>query len=325
LTSYGRPEEILTDNSGQYVTWRGKSAFSRELDKRGIKQVVAAPRRPQTLGKIERFWGTLWRECVESAAFIDLGDAQRRIGHYNFQRPHQGIDDVVPADRFFGVASEVKKTLQARVAANALELAGNGVLRKPFYLTGQMAGQPFSAHAEGERKILIGAGGTRQVVELVAPVATAMPSTGAATIWQPHKSRPTRLRGRAVPRVPPRPRPGSSAPQSRPANALPSRTRSAAWSVSYASSKGCLLKRNLATKTRRPCNVRCYVVRSWRMTIFGLRGGEFPYRFTDTKRQRLGEGHKCAQARNRLVALVSKTATSQVAACSFLWRRPSAS
>ncbi len=50
LTAYGAPEEILTDNGSQYVTWRGKSAFSRELEKRGIKQIVAAPRRPQTLG-----------------------------------------------------------------------------------------------------------------------------------------------------------------------------------------------------------------------------------------------------------------------------------
>src|SRR5207302_3684083 len=87
IASYGTPEEILTDNGSQYVTWRGKSAFSKELDKRGIRQVVAKPRRPQTLGKIERFWGTLWRECLESAVFIDLGDAQRRIGlfmdHYN--------------------------------------------------------------------------------------------------------------------------------------------------------------------------------------------------------------------------------------------------
>src|SRR4029077_896446 len=67
LTSHGAPQEILTDNGSQYVTWRGKSVFSKELEKRGIKQVVAAPRRPQTLGKIERFWGTLWRECVETA------------------------------------------------------------------------------------------------------------------------------------------------------------------------------------------------------------------------------------------------------------------
>src|SRR5260370_1634635 len=61
LAAYGVPEEILTDNGSQYVTWRGKSAFSKELDKRGIRHIVAAPRRPQTLGKIERFWGTLWR------------------------------------------------------------------------------------------------------------------------------------------------------------------------------------------------------------------------------------------------------------------------
>ena len=60
---------------------RGKSQFTRELEKRGIKQIVATPRRPQTLGKIERFWGTLWRECVESRGVrIDLGDAQKRIG-----------------------------------------------------------------------------------------------------------------------------------------------------------------------------------------------------------------------------------------------------
>jgi hypothetical protein len=125
------------------------------------------------LGKIERFWGTLWRECIESAVFVDLGDAQRRIGlfidHYNFQRPHQGIDGLVPADRFFGAASEVKRTLAARVSANALELARHGVPKTPFYLTGQVGGQPFSVHAEGERVILTRAEGERQEIDLVPP------------------------------------------------------------------------------------------------------------------------------------------------------------
>jgi transposase InsO family protein len=186
LASYGAPEEILTDNGTQYVTWRGKSMFTRELQKRGIKQVVAAPRRPQTLGKIERFWGSLWRECVETAIFQDLGDAQQRIGlfidHYNFQRPHQGIDGLVPADRFFGAVSEVRRTLQARVAVNALELARNGQPKAPFYLTGQVGGQPFSMHAEGERMILTRAAGQRQEIDLTAPaappsLATETPST----------------------------------------------------------------------------------------------------------------------------------------------------
>jgi transposase InsO family protein len=173
ITSYGSPEEILTDNGSQYVTWRGKSVFTKELEKRGIKQVVAKPRRPQTLGKIERFWGTLWRECIESAVFIDLGDAQKRIGlfidHYNFQRCHQGIDGSTPADRFFGAASDVKRTLQARVAANALDLARSGVPKTPFYLTGQVGGKPFSVHAEGERMILTRTEGDRQEIDLVAP------------------------------------------------------------------------------------------------------------------------------------------------------------
>jgi transposase InsO family protein len=182
LTAYGVPEEILTDNGSQYVTWRGKSAFAKELDKRGVKQIVATPRRPQTLGKIERFWGTLWRECIESAVFVDLGDARQRIGlfidHYNFQRPHQGIEGLVPADRFFGAAAEVRRTLEARVQANALELARHGLPKTPFYLTGQAGGQPFSVHAEGERVILTRGEG-RQEIDLVAPAASgdAAPSS----------------------------------------------------------------------------------------------------------------------------------------------------
>jgi transposase InsO family protein len=184
LASYGAPGEILTDNGSQYVTWRGKSAFSRELEKRGIRQVVASPRHPQTLGKIERFWGTLWRECVEAAVFVDLGDAQRRIGlfidHYNFQRPHRGVDGLVPADRFFGAAPEVLQTLKARVAANALDLARQGVPKAPFYLTGQVGGKPFSVHAEGERVILTGVGGTRQEIELAPPEPRQAPDHPSA-------------------------------------------------------------------------------------------------------------------------------------------------
>jgi hypothetical protein len=177
LAAYGVPAEILTDNGSQYITWRGKSQFSRELEKRGIKQIVARPRRPQTLGKIERFWGSLWRECVETSVFLDLADARQRIGlyidHYNLQRPHQGIDGMVPADRFFSAAPEVLKTLKERVAANALELARHGVPKKPFYLTGQLDGKPFSVHREGDRVILRQAGHPREEIELVDPAQEA--------------------------------------------------------------------------------------------------------------------------------------------------------
>jgi transposase InsO family protein len=179
IAGYGVPAEILTDNGTQYVTWRGKSQFTRELEKLGIRQIVAKPKRPQTLGKIERFWGTLWRECVESAVFLDLDDARRRIGlfvdHYNFQRVHSGVGGLVPADRFFRAAPEVLSTLKERVAANSLELARRGVPKQPFYLTGQVQGQPFSVHQEGDRVVLQQAGQAREEIELVAAPREELP------------------------------------------------------------------------------------------------------------------------------------------------------
>jgi transposase InsO family protein len=180
IASYGTPEEVLTDNGTQYVTWRGKSAFAKECEKRGVRQIVASPHRPQTLGKIERFWGTLWRECVESAVFLDLGEARQRIGlfidHYNFQRPHQGLEGLTPADRFFSAAEEVKRTLAARVEANALTLAREGVPKQPFYLTGQAGGQPFSVHAEGERVILTNPGGRQEIDRLPPRTGESLPA-----------------------------------------------------------------------------------------------------------------------------------------------------
>jgi transposase InsO family protein len=170
IANYGPPEEVLTDNGPQYHSWRGKSAFSKLLVRRGIRHVVSRPRHPQTLGKTERFWGTLWRECVQEAVFVGLDDARRRVAHfidhYNFQRPHQGIEGLVPADRYFSAASEVRKTLEERVARNALDLARHGEPRKNFYLTGRVGGEGISLHGEGGRVILTKEGGGREEVDL---------------------------------------------------------------------------------------------------------------------------------------------------------------
>lgn len=191
IGNFGAPLEVLTDNGTQYKTWRGVSEFTQLLTRRGIRHVVASPRRPQTLGKAERFWGTLWRELLEKAIFQGLDDARRRIGlfidHYNFQRPHQGIGGAVPADRYFEAAAEVKATLLARVASNAEELARNGVPRKPFYLTGRVGDRDISLHAEGEKVVLV-EGGQREEVDLGAPgrraeteAAPALPEPVAVT------------------------------------------------------------------------------------------------------------------------------------------------
>jgi transposase InsO family protein len=173
IANFGAPVEVLTDNGAQYHTWRGKSAFARLCERRGIRQIVASPRRPQTLGKIERFWGTLWRELVEGAIFRDLEEARTRITHflgfYNFQRTHQGIDGLVPADRYFEAAPEVRQALEKRVSDNARELALHGEPRKGVYLTGRVGGEPISLHTEGTKVVLTGEQGVREEVDLSAP------------------------------------------------------------------------------------------------------------------------------------------------------------
>ena len=70
------------------------------------------------------------------------------------------------------------RSLLRRGAGGAADAAGAGggqrpgagaaraCRSEPFYLTGQVGGQPFSVHAEGERVILTGPAGTRQEVDL---------------------------------------------------------------------------------------------------------------------------------------------------------------
>ena len=183
IRNYSAPEETLTDNGAQYITWRGKSGFTKLLERRGIQHIVARPRHPQTLGKTERFWGSLWRECLEGAAFRGLQDARTRVGLYidfcNFLRPHQGIKDLVPADRYFEAAPQVRATLQARVEQNALDLARHGVPRKSVYLAGRVGDQSFALHGEGERVILTRDGGKSEEVDLQAPGRRAEPGQEA--------------------------------------------------------------------------------------------------------------------------------------------------
>lgn len=101
IASYGVPREVLTDNGRQYTAWRGTTDFESELRRQGIAHLKSRPQHPQTLGKVERFWKTLWDEFLSRTVFADFEDCQRRLSlfihGYNFQRPHQGIEGLVPS------------------------------------------------------------------------------------------------------------------------------------------------------------------------------------------------------------------------------------
>jgi transposase InsO family protein len=169
LGAYGAPTEVLTDNGRQYTVWRGRTEFEEHLERLGIKHIRSRPQHPQTLGKVERFWKTLWDEFLGRTVFAHVVDAQRRlehyISHYNFQRPHQALDGLVPADRFFKAAAHVRAEIERAIAKNELRLAFDQPTRKPFYVVGQLGDQHLSI-AAGATGLEVHVGGKSETIPL---------------------------------------------------------------------------------------------------------------------------------------------------------------
>jgi transposase InsO family protein len=108
LRRHGIPDQILTDNgkvfTGRFGLGSGEVLFDRICRENGIKHLLTAPRSPTTTGKVERFHQTLRRDFLTGKVFPDLAAAQAAIDgwveEYNHDRPHQGIGDVPPFERF---------------------------------------------------------------------------------------------------------------------------------------------------------------------------------------------------------------------------------
>ena len=158
IARFGKPKEVLTDQGRQYFAWRGKSAFQKLLDKEGIAHVVSRTHHPETLGKCERLWKSVGEEFWDRAKPQDLDDARRRLGHwiahYNFFRPHQGIDGMLPADRFFGAESTLRTALEKELSDAEIRLALDEAPRKPVYLAGQIGDQRIALHGERGRLVI---------------------------------------------------------------------------------------------------------------------------------------------------------------------------
>jgi hypothetical protein len=173
IGQWGAPREILSDNGRQFVAWRGETRFQRVLKQQGIQHVRSAPHHPMTLGKIERFWQTLWREYLSEAVFASYADACRRLDHwiqyYNHQRPHQGIDGACPADRFYGLAKDVEEAVRQGCDENALRLALGQETQPPLYLLGQLGGTDVRVVRRGEDIEVKVGDAVREVIRLGAP------------------------------------------------------------------------------------------------------------------------------------------------------------
>jgi len=96
IACYGKPKTVMTDHGSQYYTNKGESQentqFRIVLNALGIKHYVVRVNRPQTNGKVERFFLTYKTEFA-TQSFTTVKDYMR---HYNEERPHMSLNYKTP-------------------------------------------------------------------------------------------------------------------------------------------------------------------------------------------------------------------------------------
>lgn len=101
-----RFEEVLTDNGpemGKKTSKKKKEhPFERMLMELDITHRYIRPYRPQTNGKVERFWRTIEAEMLRETTFDSRDHLEEELMqyviYYNEHRPHQGIQGKTPSE-----------------------------------------------------------------------------------------------------------------------------------------------------------------------------------------------------------------------------------
>jgi len=116
---------LLTDNGSCYIS----GEFKKFIDEVDLGHIQGAPYHPQTQGKIERYHRTMKNVVkLENYFFPDqLREALESFVHYyNNERYHESLENMTPADVYFGRAKQIKsyrhqikmKTLKERKKIN---------------------------------------------------------------------------------------------------------------------------------------------------------------------------------------------------------------
>ncbi len=106
--THGVPDAVLSDNgkvfTGRFGLSKSPVLFDRLCHDNGVRHLLTAPYSPTTTGKIERLHKTMRSEFFNGRVFDSVEHAQLELDqwvrHYNYERPHQGIGDVAPIERF---------------------------------------------------------------------------------------------------------------------------------------------------------------------------------------------------------------------------------
>ena len=92
---------LLSDNGPCYIS----SELREYLEDRCIDHTRGAPYHPMTQGKIERYHRTM-KNVVKLQNYYFPGELERELSkfvdYYNNERYHESLDNVTPADAYFG-------------------------------------------------------------------------------------------------------------------------------------------------------------------------------------------------------------------------------
>lgn len=103
----GETPRIISDNGPQFIA----RDFKEYIRLMGMTHVRTSPFYPQSNGKLERWHGSLKRECIRPACPEDVEDARRRItafvDEYNQVRLHSALGYITPADKLHGLEQAI--------------------------------------------------------------------------------------------------------------------------------------------------------------------------------------------------------------------------
>lgn len=111
---------LLSDNGSSYIA----DELAEWLEDKGMDHVRGAPYHPQTQGKIERWHQTLKNRILLENYFLpgDLkGQIGRFISHYNHRRYHESLQNLTPADVYFGRGDQILQQRE-RIKRNTINL-----------------------------------------------------------------------------------------------------------------------------------------------------------------------------------------------------------
>jgi len=110
---------LLSDNGSSYIS----GELADWLEDRQMDHVRGAPYHPQTQGKIERWHQTLKSRILLENYYLP-GDLRQKIDafvdHYNHQRYHESLQNLTPADVYFGRGQAILQQRE-RIKRNTIE------------------------------------------------------------------------------------------------------------------------------------------------------------------------------------------------------------